>query len=170
MLATALAELTALPWTCDLVGALTRDPAYVDRLRRQLADAGLAGRVRLRGPRTGAALDAAYARGGPAGAAVPGRDVRHGGDRGAGRGVPVLGTEVGGLPEALGHAPGGGRPGLLVPPGDPAALAGALRRWLTEPDLRARLRVAARARRDTLADWAVTTTRLATALKEATAT
>ena len=46
------------------------------------------------------------------------------------RGIPVLATAVGGLPEALGRAPDGSLPGLLVPPDDPAALAGALRRWL----------------------------------------
>jgi glycosyltransferase involved in cell wall biosynthesis len=62
------------------------------------------------------------------------------------------------VPEALGHAPGlsGAVPGFLVPPGDPAALAGALRRWLGEPDTRARLRAAARARRDTLDGWDAT--------------
>ncbi|MFC4147395.1 glycosyltransferase family 4 protein [Micromonospora mangrovi] len=170
VLATALAELAALPWTCDLVGALTRDPAYVDRLRRQLADAGLAARVRLRGPRTGAALDAAYA--GADLLVLPSRGETYGMvvTEALARGVPVLGTDAGGLPEALGHAPDGRRPGLLVPPGDPTALAGALRRWLTEPDLRSRLRAAARARRDTLTDWAVTTTRLAAAVKETTAT
>ncbi|PSK56068.1 hypothetical protein B0E53_07054 [Micromonospora sp. MH33] len=56
-----------------------------------------------------------------------------------------------------------------MPPADPAALAGALRRWLTDPDLRDRLRRAARQRRDTLTRWPVTAHRLAAALKEATA-
>ncbi|MFE9202394.1 glycosyltransferase family 4 protein [Micromonospora sp. NPDC007230] len=169
VLAAALATLADLPWTCVCVGALTRDPGFVDRLRRQLTDAGLADRVRLPGPCTGAALDAAYA------AAdllvLPSRQETYGMavTEALARGVPVLGSATGGLPEALGHAPDGARPGLLVPPDDPAALAAALRGWLTGPDLRARLRGAARRRRDTLTGWTVTADRLATALTEATA-
>src|SRR4029079_2514270 len=65
------------------------------------------------------------------------------------RGVPVLGTAVDGLPEALGRAPSGERPGLLVPPGDPVALARALRRWLAEPQLRRQVRLTAPGRRRT---------------------
>ena len=33
------------------------------------------------------------------------------------RGIPVIASDVGGVPEALGAAPGGAQPGLLVPPG-----------------------------------------------------
>jgi glycosyltransferase involved in cell wall biosynthesis len=169
VLVTALAAVAGLGWTCACVGPLTRDPGHVDRLRRRLAGTGLAGRVRLLGPRAGAGLEAAYA------AAdllvLPSRGETYGMvvTEALARGVPVLASEVGGLPEALGHAPDGRRPGLLVPPDDPAALADALRRWLTDPELRSGLRAAARARRDTLTDWAVTSTRLAAALEEATA-
>ncbi len=46
------------------------------------------------------------------------------------RGLPVVAAEVGGVPEALGHGADGIRPGLLVPPDDPAALGAALRAWL----------------------------------------
>jgi glycosyltransferase involved in cell wall biosynthesis len=68
----------------------------------------------------------------------------------------VLATAANGLPEALGRAPDGSLPGLLVEPEDPAALAGALRRWLTDTDLRHRLRRSARDRRTTLTGWSVT--------------
>ncbi len=68
---------------------------------------------------------------------------------GLARGIPVVATEVGGQPEAVG--PTGA--GLLVPPGDVGALAAALRRWLTEPGLRERLRGAAADRRATLTTW-----------------
>jgi glycosyltransferase involved in cell wall biosynthesis len=76
------------------------------------------------------------------------------------RAVPVLVTEVGGVTEALGD----GRPGMLVPPDDPDALADAVTRWLTDADLRERLRGAARGRRAELGGWAETADRVATAL------
>jgi glycosyltransferase involved in cell wall biosynthesis len=50
-------------------------------------------------------------------------------------GLPVVATTVGGVAEMLGH----GRFGLLVPPDDPEALAGALARILDDPDLARRL-------------------------------
>ncbi len=54
-------------------------------------------------------------------------------------GTPVIATAVGGVPEVVTD----GENGLLVPPGDPAALAAAIRRFFAEPELRARLRAAA---------------------------
>ena len=77
------------------------------------------------------------------------------------RGVPVLATDVGGVPEALGHG------GLLVPPGDPEAFGAALRRWLEDASLRERLRRAARERRATLPGWDDTASAVATALMAA---
>jgi glycosyltransferase involved in cell wall biosynthesis len=53
-------------------------------------------------------------------------------------GVPVVATRVGGTPELTGEDAA-----LLVPPGDPARLAAAVRSVLTDPGLAARLREAA---------------------------
>ncbi len=39
------------------------------------------------------------------------------------RGIPVVTTDVGGLPEAVGSAPDGTRPGLFFPADDAGALA-----------------------------------------------
>jgi glycosyltransferase involved in cell wall biosynthesis len=83
------------------------------------------------------------------------------------RGLPVVAAEVGGVPEALGHGVDGTRPGLLVPPGDPAALREALRSWLEDAALRRRLRAAARERRASLADWSTTTSAVAEVLQGA---
>jgi glycosyltransferase involved in cell wall biosynthesis len=58
-------------------------------------------------------------------------------------GTPLVATTGGALPEVVGRD---GETGLLVPPGDPDALAGALGRALGDPDLRRRLGVAGRAR------------------------
>ena len=56
-------------------------------------------------------------------------------------GKPVVATDVG----ELGRTVREERLGLVVPPDDPVAFAGALERLATQPDLRARLGVAARA-------------------------
>ena len=80
------------------------------------------------------------------------------------RGLPVVASEVGGVPEALGHGADGTRPGLLVPPDDPAALGDALRSWLEDADLRRRLRRAARERRASLRAWSTTTSEVADVL------
>jgi len=45
------------------------------------------------------------------------------------RGVPVVGSDLGGMPELIEP----GETGDLVPANDPAALAGALRPYLTDP-------------------------------------
>ncbi|MGN9891817.1 glycosyltransferase family 4 protein [Micromonospora sp. L31] len=153
VLVRALAEVADLPWTLDCVGALTRDPGFVAGLRRLVDERGLAGRVRLAGPRTGADLDAAYAAADLLVLASHAETYGMVVTEALARGLPVLATPVGGVPEALGRAPDGEPPGLLVPADDPAALAGALRRWLTGAPLRHRLRQAALARRDGLAGW-----------------
>ncbi len=57
-------------------------------------------------------------------------------------GLPVVASDVGGIPEVVRD----GQTGLLVPPGDVAALAAALDRLAADPGLRARLSAGARAR------------------------
>lgn len=56
------------------------------------------------------------------------------------RGLPVVASDAGALPELVSH----GATGLLVPPRDPAALAEALVALLDAPDRRARMAEAAR--------------------------
>ncbi|MCL3992644.1 glycosyltransferase family 4 protein [Streptomyces lavenduligriseus] len=160
----ALAEVRDLPWTCECVGGLGQDPGYADRVRESTARHGLTDRLRLTGPRSGADLDASYAAADlvvlPSRAETYGMAVTEA----LARGVPVLVTDVGGLPEAVGRAPDGRVPGILVPPEDPTALAAALRRWFADPDVRRRLKAAARGRRTTLAGWPTTARTLATVL------
>jgi len=77
------------------------------------------------------------------------------------RGIPVLASAG---EEALGRAPDGSVPGLLVPPGDVVALASGLREWLTTPSWRLALRRSARLRRAEQADWNHAARAMATAL------
>lgn len=168
-LVAALARVADRPWRCVCVGPVDRAPDYVARLRDDLRSAGLADRVLLAGPRTGADLDAAYA------AAdllvLASRTETYGMvvTEALARGLPVIAYDVGGISEALGTCPDGNRPGVLVAPGDTEALADALRCWLDTPALRSQLREAARRRRRGLAGWTDTAERVARVLAEVAA-
>ncbi|WP_308298879.1 glycosyltransferase family 4 protein [Streptomyces sp. GESEQ-35] len=160
----ALAAVADLPWSCVCVGGLGHDPEYVAGLRSLIARYGLEDRLILAGPRAGAELDASYATADlmvlTSYAETYGMAVTEA----LARGIPVLATDVGGLPEAVGRAPDGGVPGILVPPEDPLALAAELRGWFGEADVRRRLKAAARGRRAALDGWATTARSLAAVL------
>ena len=164
ILVDALGSTADLAWSCTCVGSLTRAPAFVEELRRQVAGLGIADRLELAGARIGADLAASYAAADLFVLATRGETYGMVVTEALSRGIPVLATAAGGLPDALGRAPDGTVPGLLVPPDDPAALAAALRRWLTEPDLRRDLRRSAALRREALTGWDVTAQQVATAL------
>jgi glycosyltransferase involved in cell wall biosynthesis len=165
VLVEALAGLGDLAWTCACVGPLDRSPAHADRVRARAAELGLGTRITWPGPRAHHALAETY------GAAdlvvLPSRAEPYGMviTEGLAHGLPVVATAVDGVPEAVGRTPDGELPGLLVPPGDAVALASALRAWLTEPELRHRLRAAARARLATLRPWTATATDVAAVLR-----
>jgi glycosyltransferase involved in cell wall biosynthesis len=163
----ALATTTDLSWHCVCVGSLDRDPAYAAGLRRRALDRGLDDRVCFPGPRTGADLERSYAAADLMVLASRAETYGMVVTEALARGLPVVAAEVGGLPEALGHGADGSRPGLLVPPGNPAALGAALRAWLGDAELRERLRRAARERRESLAGWSTTTSVVAGVLAEA---
>jgi hypothetical protein len=157
----ALGGLADLPWTARLAGPDDRDPAYAAEVRRAVEAAGLGGRVDVPGalPRE-RAWDGADLALLPSAVETFGLVVTEA----LARGVPVV-VSATGAEEALGVAPDGTRPGVVVPVGDPAALRRELRRWLTDPRHRDRLRAAARARRDGLPGWDVTADRVRRALE-----
>jgi glycosyltransferase involved in cell wall biosynthesis len=164
----ALVSLTDLPWRLTMAGTLDRDPEFVRRLRKRATAAGIADRMIFRGPLIGAELHAAYA--GADVLVLPSRGETYGMvvTEALARGLPVIATSVGGVPEALGRV-GSIRPGLLVPAGDLAALSAALCRWLCDEGLRQRLRHAARARRRTLSGWSATADRIGRVLTKVAA-
>ena len=156
----ALARLRREEWSCTIAGSSEAFPQFAARIARQAS--ALGGRVRLTGVLDDRALDDAYrhcalliapSRVESSGMAIA--DARA-------RGIPVLGAETGGIPDAL--AAGGG---MLVRPDDPAALAAALDAWLSDPALRGRLRREALAARATLPTWDDTVTRVADVLEAA---
>jgi glycosyltransferase involved in cell wall biosynthesis len=159
----ALEALTDLSWHCECVGSLDRDPAFAAGLGHR----ELRRRVRFTGPRTGAELDRSYTTADLLVLASRAETYGMVIVEALARGLPVVAPDVGGVTEAVGYGAGGFRPGLLVPPGDPVALAGALRAWLTDPDLRERLRGAARERRTSLSGWSATTSVIAGVLAAA---
>jgi glycosyltransferase involved in cell wall biosynthesis len=156
-----LAMATDLSWRCACVGSLVRDPAFADDVCRRARSSGVGDRVRFTGPRTGPELDRAYAAADLLVLASPAETYGMVVTEALARGLPVLAAEVGGVTEALGHGEDGTRPGLLIAPGDPAALGAALRTWLGDAELRRRLRRAARERRASLRRWPATTSVLA---------
>ena len=167
VLLAALAANADLPWRCVCVGPLDRDPVFVERLRREAETAGVGGRIRFPGVQIGDDLAHAYAAADVLVLASRAETYGMVVTEALARGLPVIATAVGGLPEALGQTSDGRRPGLLVPPEDSVALAAALRDWLVDANLRHRLREAARERRSTLSGWDAPTDRIARVLAQA---
>jgi len=163
----ALDSISAFSWHCTCVGSLDRDPGFVESLRRRSLAGALGERVSFPGPRTGADLDRSYA---SADLLVHASRAETYGlvvTEALARGVPVIATDVGGVGEALGEGVDGTRPGLLVAPEDPGALAAALGAWLGNAELRTRLRRAADERRQSLPRWSATASEVASVLTEA---
>lgn len=112
------------------------DEAYQDLLRARVASLGLDGHVTFAGPRPPAEVAAFMA--------AADVFVLPSLEEGLGLvvlealacGVPVVGSRVGGIPEIVQD----GDYGLLVPPGDVNALAGAIRRVLEDASFRQRAR------------------------------
>jgi glycosyltransferase involved in cell wall biosynthesis len=77
------------------------------------------------------------------------------------RGVPVVSTTTGAIPDLVGDDAG-----LLVPPGDETSLAAALQSVLDDPQVRARLQAGARRARERLPTWVGSAATLADALRQ----
>ena len=169
VLVDALALASDLPWLCTCLGSLDLEPGFVDQLRHRAAEHGISRRMSLLGPRTGADLDAAYQRADLLVLASRAETYGMVVTEALARGIPVVASGVGGVPEALGRGPDGTRPGLLVPPGDATALGAALRSWLEDAGLRRSLRMVARERRQALTGWDDTAARISRVLTGAMA-
>lgn len=157
----ALAHLKPHPWRLLCAGSAERDPDCAAALRQQCEQQGLSDRVSWLGEADAATLDALY----------------HGADlfvlashhEGYGmvlteavvRGLPVVATSAGAMPEAL---PEGA--GVLVPPDDPSALAATLSPLIADSKARAALAAGARRARESLPSWRNAGAKFAAALED----
>jgi glycosyltransferase involved in cell wall biosynthesis len=161
LLIDSLAALKSLPWKLTCVGSLTRGVDTVAALRQQISRTGLDDRVTLAGELTGGALEAVFRS-----ADLFVLPTRHEGygmviAEALARGIPVVSTRTGAIPELVGASAG-----LLVPPDDGAAFRDALARVLRDPALRASLREGARRARDHLPRWPDSCARMSRVLEQ----
>lgn len=148
VLVTALERIKDLLWTSTMAGSLDRAPACAAALRTQIAASGVAGRITLAGEVADEALAALYHRADLF--VLPSRYEGYGmvfADALA-SGLPVVACAAGAV---AGTVPAAAA--LLVPVDDAEALAGALRKLLTDPDLRRAMADAAWAAGQKLPTW-----------------
>jgi glycosyltransferase involved in cell wall biosynthesis len=144
----ALAGLRDLAWRLTCVGSPDRDPRAARAIRETITHFSLEGRVRLIGEQSEAALQPFYDAADLFVLASHHEGYGMALAEALARGLPVVSTTAGAIPDTVPAAAG-----VLVPPGDPEALAEALRRVLTEPGLRRELAAGARAARRSLPTW-----------------
>jgi len=132
----ALAEIADLEWNLTCIGSMQRDPVTPLRVWKEVAKAKLNDRIVFKGELADTASIAPYYDRADIfvlpteyegyGMAVA-EALAHG--------LPVISTPTGGIDALVGS-----RAGILVPAGDVAALADAMRRLVTDKDERHRLR------------------------------
>ncbi|MFD2185038.1 glycosyltransferase family 4 protein [Rhodoplanes azumiensis] len=144
----ALARLRAVDWRLVIVGPQDRDPMTAAAVTASIAARGLGDRVTLAGTVSADRLAALYAEADLFVSASLFEGYGMAFAEATSFGLPVVGTTGGAIPDTV--PPGAG---ILVPPGDVAALASALRDVIATPGTRARLAAAARAAAETLPRW-----------------
>src|SRR5690606_25726732 len=151
----ALALLPPDAATLHLVGRTDVDPRYAARVERRIARGDLAGRVVVHGPVARERVAQLYRSADVF--VLPSYREPYGTVYGEAMaaGLPVVGWRAGNLPNLARD----GRKGLIVEPGDRAALAAALGRLAGDPELRRRPGRAAAERAAALPTWDETTAR-----------
>lgn len=154
----ALVRVRDRPWQAVIVGSAL-DADHAGRLARLRVELGLSDRVRLAGRLPDAALARLYGQ-----AQLFALATRYEGygivfDEAMAHGLPIVSCATGAVPDTV--APGAG---LLVPPEDPEAFAGALARLLDEAGTRADMAAASAAAGAALPGWDDTARRVAAVL------
>lgn len=156
----ALATLQELDWQLQCIGSLSRSPKTAAQLRAQLTELDLERRVQLLDEVAAVQLAAYYHRADffvlPSYYEGYGMALAEA----IARGLPIVSTTAGAIPDTVPKDAA-----VLVPPGDSAALALALREVLTDATQREALAGGARAARRWLADWPTACARFAAQLQ-----
>ncbi len=144
----ALSQLRRQDWELTCIGSLTRDPAFVASVRAAIAMHALGARISLQDEIPHEALGKAYD------AAdlfvLPSFHEGYGMAlaEALAHGLPIVATRAGAIPETVPETAG-----VLVRPGDPAALAAAIGQFLDDRGLLHRFAEGAGAAGATLPDW-----------------
>jgi glycosyltransferase involved in cell wall biosynthesis len=144
----AVALLRELDWTLRCVGSLEREPPTVAAVRDRIAAQGLGPRIELCGEFPPGRMQEAYA------AAdlfvLPSYHEGYGMafTEAMVHGLPIVATTAGAIPDTVPPAAG-----VLVPPGDPAALAQALQPLIEHSSRRSELARGATRHAASLPDW-----------------
>jgi glycosyltransferase involved in cell wall biosynthesis len=151
ILVAALARLADLPWTSTIAGSLTRAPDTVALLRQQIARSGVADRIALTGEISAEALNTLYT--GADIFVLPSRYEGYGMvfAEALAHGLPVAGCAAGAVVDTV-----PADAAVLVPAGDAAALASALRDLLCDSAARNRMAEAAWMAGQRLPRWEAT--------------
>lgn len=158
----AVARLSPDAATLHLVGNDQADPVYATRVRARLAAPDLAPRVVIHGPLPRESVAALYAAADVF--ALPSLKEPYGTVYGEAMafGLPVVGWRAGNLPHLAEHS----REGLILPPGDVAALTHALAQLAEDAPLRHQMGQAARQRALTRPTWQQSAEMFFTAIRE----
>lgn len=160
----ALAGLRELDWRLSCIGSLERSPDTVHALRAAIAAHGLTERIALHGEQPTDALAEAYRHADLF--ALPSFHEGYGMvfAEALAHGLPIVATTAGAIPDTVPDTAA-----LLIPPGDVAALRDALRRLLSDSQLRSRLAAGANDAAAALPDWPQAIDRWTAALEQVAA-
>jgi glycosyltransferase involved in cell wall biosynthesis len=148
LLIAALARLNEMPWRLTIAGDRTRNPATAARLDADIEAYGLGNRVAVLGAIAPERVTELYLASDVFVLASRFEGYGMALSEAIAHGLPVVSTTAGAIPDTV--PPG---TGILVPPNDAAALAGALRRLIGSPTERQRLATNARAAAAQLPTW-----------------